>query len=323
MSSSSKKQLTILFVPLDTLGHIHASIGIAELLKQRGHRIVFGVATGWRGKISPYGFEEFLYGEEAKPSQIYIDFIKASADELRKSSYGQLAIFEHSVQRNLTNNVKYNDPFLRDLIKQIKPNIIIVDHYICQPAIVTAGVPWVWLMSSNPLGLNEENCPPRGSGYAADSDRQQWDEFRREFKRISDQNWEEVNQWVIEQGAPPLTKQMWPFFQNASPYLNLYLCPEELDYTELRPYPPKWIRCDALVRTSDICEFQIPEKLANKPGKLVFMSMGSFGSADLSLMTRLVNILAKSPHRFIISKGPLGDEYSLSNNMWGDKIVHR
>jgi UDP:flavonoid glycosyltransferase YjiC (YdhE family) len=49
--------------------------------------------------------------------------------------------------------------------------------------------------------------------------------------------------------------------------------------------------------------------------------MGSFGSADLSLMTRLVNILAKSPQRFIISKGPLGDEYSLSDNMWSDNIV--
>ncbi|CAF4037837.1 unnamed protein product [Adineta steineri] len=321
MALSSKKQLTILFLPLDTLGHIHASIGIAEPLKQRGHRIVFGIATGWKGKISPYGFEEILYGEDTQPAELYVNFIKACSAELRKSSYDQLAVFEHCVQRNLINSVKYNDPFFRDLIKQIKPDIIIVDHYFCQPAIVTAGVPWVWLMSSNPLGLNEENCPPRGSGYPADSDRQQWDEFRQEFKRISDPNWEELNQWLIERGAPPLTKQMWPLFQNASSYLNLYLCPEEIDYTDLRPYPPKWVRCDALVQTSDICDFQIPENLANKPGKLVYMSMGSFGSADLSLMTRLVNILAKSPNRFIISKGPLGDEYSLPDNIWGEKLV--
>ncbi|CAF1451234.1 unnamed protein product [Adineta ricciae] len=319
--SSSKQQLKILFVPLDTLGHINASIGIAEELKQRGHRIVFGIATGWKGKISPYGFEEFLYGEDTKPAQIYVDFIKACANELRKNSYDQLATFEHCVQRNLINSVQYNDPFLRDIIKQIQPDIIIFDHYFCQPAIVKAGIPWVWLMSSNPLGLNEENCPPRGSGYPANGDRQQWEEFRKEFKRISQPNWEELNQWVIEQDAPPLTKQMWPLFQNVSPYLNLYLCSKELDYTDLRSYPPKWIRCDALVRTSDICEFQIPEKLVNQSGKLIYLSMGSFGSADLSLMTRLVNILAKSPHRFLISKGPLGDEYSLPDNMWGENIV--
>ena len=317
----SKKSLTILFVPLDTLGHINASIGIAEPLKQRGHRIVFGIATGWRGKLAPYGFEEILFGEETEPAKLYVDFIKACSHELRKNSYDQLSIFEHRVQRNLIGSVQYNDPFFRDMIQQIKPDIIVVDHYICQPAIVTAGVPWVWLMSSNPLGLNEENSPPRGSGYPAEGDRQQWDEFRKEFKRISESNWEEVNQWVIERGAPPLTKDLWPLFQNASPYLNIYLCPADIDYTDLRPYPPKWIRCDALVRTTDITHFQIPEPLASKPGKLVYVSMGSFGSADLSLMTRLVHILAKSPHRFIISKGPLGDEYPLFDNMWGDKMV--
>lgn len=320
-SSSSKKQLTILVLPLDTLGHIHASIGIAESLKQRGHRIVFGIATGWREKISPYGFEEVLYGEDTKPAEIYVNFIKVCANELRKNPYDQLVIFENQVQRNLINSVKYNDPFFRDLIKQIKPDLIIVDHYFYQPAVVTAGIPWVWLLSSNPLGLNEENCPPRGSGYSVDSTREQWAEFRQEFKRIADPNWEDINQWATELGAPPLTKQMWPFFQNVSPYLNIYLCPEELDYTDLRPYPPKWIRCNALVQTSDICDFQIPEKLANKPGKLIYVSMGSFGSADLSLMTRLVNILAKSPHRFIISKGPVGDEYSLPDNMWGENMV--
>lgn len=114
---------------------------------------------------------------------------------------------------------------------------------------------------------------------------------------------------------------MWSFFQNPSPYLNIYLCPDELDYTDLRPYPPNWIRCNALVQTFEIYDFQIPEKLANKPGKLIYMLMSSFGSADLSLMTRLVNILTKSPHRFIISKGPVGDEYSLPDNIWGENMV--
>ncbi|CAF2406976.1 unnamed protein product [Rotaria sp. Silwood2] len=321
-SSSSKRQLTILFTPFDAFGHVHACIGIAEPLKQRGHRIVFGVAGGWQGKLLPYGFEEVLYGEETKPSQVHIDFIKNYASELRKNSYDQLAIFEHDSQRDFISMVKNDDPFLRDLVKKVKPDIIIVDHYVCQPSLVTAGVPWVWLMSANPLGLNEENCPPRGSGYPTDGDRSQWDEFRKELKRIYEPQWEEFNQWITEQGAPPLTKEMWPFFQNASPYLNLYLYPEETDYIDLRPNPPKWFRCDALVRTSESNdEFRLPEKLANKPGKLIFLSMGSFGSADLLLMKRLIDILEKSPHRFIISKGPLGDEYSLPDNMWGEKMV--
>jgi hypothetical protein len=86
---------------------------------------------------------------------------------------------------------------------------------------------------ANSLGLNEENCPPRGSGYPTDGDRNQWDKFRKEVKRIYDPLWKEFNQWIIEQGTPSLTKQMWPFLQNASPYLNIYLCPKEIDYIDL------------------------------------------------------------------------------------------
>ncbi|CAF3034014.1 unnamed protein product [Rotaria sp. Silwood2] len=321
-SSSSKKQLTILFTPFDGFGHVYGCIGIAEALKKRGHRIIFGVTTGWKGKLLPYGFEEILYGEETIPSQIHTNTIKLLGNELRKNSYGQLEIFHHHAQCSFVNMVKNGEPFLRDLVKKVKPDIIIIDHYVCQPSLVSAGVPWIWLFSANPLGLSEENCSPRNSGYATDSDRNQWDRFRKEVKRIYEPLWEEFNQWLIEQSASPLTKQMWPFFQNSSPYLNLYLYPEEIDYTDLRPSPLKWFRCNASVRTSESeDEFQLSENLANKPGKLIYMSMGTIGSADLSLMKRLIEILEKSPYRFIISKGPLGDEYALPDNMWGEKVV--
>ncbi|CAF1190757.1 unnamed protein product [Rotaria sp. Silwood1] len=321
-SSSPKKQLTILFTPIDGFGHVHACIGIAEALKKRGHRIVFGVAPGWKGKLLPYGFEEILYGEETKPSEIFTNIVKTFGNELRKNSYDQLEIFHNYAQCNFVNMAKNGDPLLLDLVKKVKPDIIIFDHYVCQPSLVTAGVPWIWLFSPNPLGLNEENCPPRNSGYPTDSDHNQWDRFRKEVKRIYEPLWEEFNQWLIEQSAPPLTKQMWPFFQNPSPYLNLYLYPEEIDYTDLRPSPLKWFRCNASVRTSESKdEFQLSENLTNKPGKLIYMSMGTIGSADLLLMKRLIEILGKSPHRFIISKGPLGDEYSLPDNMWGEKVV--
>ena len=38
-------------------------------------------------------------------------------------------------------------------------------------------------------------------------------------------------------------------------------------------------------------------------------------------MKRLVDILSKSKHRFIVSKGLLHSQYSLSDNMWGEKSV--
>jgi len=45
------------------------------------------------------------------------------------------------------------------------------------------------------------------------------------------------------------------------------------------------------------------------------------GAVDVQLMKRLLNILSKSKHRFIVSKGPLHDSYALLDNMWGQKSV--
>ena len=38
-------------------------------------------------------------------------------------------------------------------------------------------------------------------------------------------------------------------------------------------------------------------------------------------MRRLVDVLSRSPHRFIVSKGPQADEYALAANMWGAEFL--
>ena len=66
--------------------------------------------------------------------------------------------------------------------------------------------------------------------------------------------------------------------------------------------------------------FDVPASIAtsNDPAsKLVYLSLGSLGSADVDLMRRLVAVLGTTRHRYIVSKGPLADEYELPDNMWG------
>jgi MGT family glycosyltransferase len=53
----------------------------------------------------------------------------------------------------------------------------------------------------------------------------------------------------------------------------------------------------------------------------VYLSLGSLGSADVDLMRRLVDVLARTPHRYIVSKGPRADEFELADNMWGEARV--
>jgi len=102
-------------------------------------------------------------------------------------------------------------------------------------------------------------------------------------------------------GAEPIQKHF-PIYLNPSPYASIYMCPKELDYTDFRPNPPNWYHFETLVRSSNE-HFEIPVALRNLPGRLIYFSMGSIGCSDVSLMKRLIGILAKSLHRFIVSKG--------------------
>ena len=62
----------------------------------------------------------------------------------------------------------------------------------------------------------------------------------------------------------------------------------------------------------------VPESLRGGEGSLVYLSLGSLGSADVELMRRLVEVLAETPHRYIVSKGPRAGEIDLPDTMWGE-----
>ena len=73
--------------------------------------------------------------------------------------------------------------------------------------------------------------------------------------------------------------------------------------------PGNWLRLDSTVSLLDPTPaYVVPSKLANLPGELIFFSMGSLFSNCLPLMKRMVAMLAQLPYRFIVSKGPAGQE---------------
>ena len=82
---------------------------------------------------------------------------------------------------------------------------------------------------------------------------------------------------------------------------------------------PTWHRLESSVRQTEEA-WDVPEELAGE-GALVYLSLGSLGSADVELMRRLVAVLADTPHRYVVSKGPRADEFELPDNMWGEARV--
>jgi UDP:flavonoid glycosyltransferase YjiC (YdhE family) len=165
------------------------------------------------------------------------------------------------------------------------------------------GIPWIQLQSMTPIGNNTDNVPPFASGLPTDGDRGEWERFRKKDRELMEPYFEEVKAWVLENGGPELVWHR-PRLINDSPFANIYMYPLELDYTMHRPNPPNWYRFDTFVRSESNSEtFEIPKEIQNRPGKLVYFSLGTIGSGDLVLMKRLIGFLGKSSHRFIVSKG--------------------
>ncbi len=313
---------TIVFFPEGAFGPTNNCVGIGEQLKARGHRVVFIIEESFEGALAARGFAEALMRlgpkpqEEEVPGQFWKDFIRDNAPIFRKSTIEQLGEFIQPTWQALLDGSRYVQPRLLEILDEVRPDVVVEDNVPCFPAVVTAGVPWVRIVSCNPLELKDPDLPPVFAGYAA-TDRSSWDAFRSEYRRTHHEMWSDFNEWVQQEGAPALEPLE---FIHRSPYLNMYLYPQEADYPRSRPLDATWQRLDSCVRGGDPT-FELPAQLRDGDGALIYLSMGSLASADLGLMERLVGILGRLPHRFIVSKGPQHDRYELADNMWGAEFL--
>ncbi|GAB2481320.1 glycosyltransferase [Streptosporangium sandarakinum] len=313
--------LTILFMPESAYGPTNNCIGIGDILRKRGHRVVFAAEASWKGKLEALGFEEDLVDlappaeEEQDAGQFWKDFIRDTAPEYRKTTAEQLETVTKPIWEALIDGVKYCEPQLKEIIERVRPDVIVEDNVITFPALLTAGKPFVRIVSCNPLEARGENIPPVFSGLPS-GDRSEWDAFRAEYDRTHRELWSAFNEWCVEQGTEPLPDL--DFIHEGD--LNLYVYPEIADYTDARPLDERWHRLDSSVRETD-AEFELPESLASRDGALVYFSLGSLGSADVELMQRVIDVLATTPYRFIVSMGPLHEEIKLADNMWGAETV--
>ncbi len=318
-------QRTFLFMPESAYGPTNNCIGIGHRLRERGHRVVFAAEASWAGRLEALGFEEDLVHLAPPPDadepeqdagQFWTDFIRDTSPEFRKPTIEQLTTFVQPTWQALIDGAMYCEPQLREIIERTRPDVLVEDNVNCFPALLTSGKPFVRMASCNPLEMRGPDVAPVFSGYAAD-DRTGWDEFRAEYERTHRPMWAAYDEWVRSCGAPGLPDLD---FIHTSDHLNLYLYPEVADYTAARPLDSTWHRLDSSVRATDE-SFEVPESLRDGPGSLIYLSLGSLGSADVDLMRRLVAVLGTLPHRFIVSKGPQADTYELADNMWGAQQV--
>jgi len=320
------EQLTVLFLPESAYGPTNQCIGLGHKLLQRGHRVVFAAESSWKGKLEALGFVEDLVdlapppadGDDQDAGQFWKDFIRETAPEFRKPTIEQLETFVKPTWQALIDGAMYCEPQLKAIVERVKPDVVVEDNVLCFPALMTSGAPFVRVVSCNPLEMRGPGIAPTFSGYAQDN-KGPWPAFIDQYRSTHFEMWSAFNEWVQQQGAPALPELE---FIHESEAANLYVYPKEADYTDVRPLNDTWHRMDSSVRETDD-NYQLPEKVRNRPegSALIYLSLGSLGSADVALMKRLVDVLGKTPHRFIVSKGPQHDEFELADNMVGAEFL--
>ena len=109
---------TIVFFPEGAFGPTNNCVGIGQVLRARGHRVVFIVEESFAGTLEAKGFEERLMRLGPKPEveeipgQFWIDYIRDTAPVFRKPTIEQLGEFIAPTWRALVDGAMYVDAAL-------------------------------------------------------------------------------------------------------------------------------------------------------------------------------------------------------------------
>jgi MGT family glycosyltransferase len=310
---------TIAFFPEGAYGPTNNCAGIGAVLRERGHRVVFIVEESFAGTLEARGFEERLMRlgpppeQEEAPGQFWKDFIRDTAPVFRRPTIEQLEHFIAPTFKALIDGAAYVDERVREIIDELEPDVIVEDNVVGFPALPASGRPWVRIVSCNPAELKDELVPPVFSGYPS-GDRRGWREYWEEYRRTIGPLHAEHDALHRERGAEGLPELE---LIGTSPWLNMYLYPRELDYRRAAGPAGRWLAIESCVRAP---ESDWDPGDDDRP--LVYLSLGSLGSADVELMQRLIDTLAESPDlRVVVSLGPQHELLRLPSHMEGAEYL--
>lgn len=258
-----------------------------------------------------------------------------------------------SMQKSMSAELVDNYDSYVAKIDSLAPDMVVVDAYYVPPCIVNIKVPWVRLYTANPMSITRPKLPGNVRPPPMTGFRLMTKEARAKLRQDNPEKWQSMlDEWqeattrivdsiknadgtlfkfLEEHGCPPLEPGQQA---HDSPHLNLYLFPKELDYDQdddILEYPPRWFRCDSLIRNSDkpalidetrIWGEKLKQAMDNKK-EMIFFSLGSIASGDVCLMKRFVEMFKHDKQRlYVISKGVNGDKYELDpDNMIGGNYI--
>jgi MGT family glycosyltransferase len=309
---------TIALFPEAAFGPALNCVGIAQALREMGHKPVFICDRGFKGVFEKYGFPEYLVNMSGDMSdedvaKFWENFISEHLPHFHLSPTEQIPTYVVPVWEAIVDSAIFAEPGLRQHLETIQPDLVCVDNVILFPAIKRAGVPWVRIISCSENEIPDPDIPPHLSGCGED-EKACFEAFESAFLKAIEPTHARFNEFLATVEHPPYPPGQ--FFE-ASPWLNLLLYPEPLKFKRQRPLNAKRFQyLEGCVREEG--GYQVPSFAKSQGGKLIYVSFGSLGANDLELYRRMIKAFGKSPHRYLMN---VGDHKAKYEDMPGNVIL--
>ena len=309
---------TIVLFPEAAFGPALNCVGIAQALRDMGHKPVFVCDRGFKGVFEKYGFPEYLVNmsgdmSDEEVAKFWENFIAEHLPNFRLSPIEQIPTYVVPVWEAIVDSAIIAEPGLAKHLDAIKPDLVCVDNVILFPAIKRAGAPWIRIISCSENEIPDPDIPPHLSG-CGEKEKACFETFDRAFLNAIGPTHDRFNQFLASVGHKPYP--LGQFFE-ASPFLNLLLYPEPLKFKRRNPLDPKRFQyLEGCVREEG--GYDLPRFAKNEGGKLVYVSFGSLGANDIDLYRRMIAAFGKTPHRYLMN---IGDHKAKYENVPGNVIL--
>ena len=318
MAGKSNGIPTVAFFPEASFGAALNCVGIAQALRARGARPVFICHAGFSGVFADYGFQEVPLPvdevlTDSERQTYWQDFVNRHLPHFRLSPLDQIETYVAPTWEAIVDTAIKAEAPLRQVLARLKPDAVVLDNVVMFPAIASAGVPWVRVVSCAETELPDADVPPYLSGLAAE-DTAGRAEFEQRYQAAVSPAHERYNGFRAALGMRRLPSGM---FLEPSPWLNLLLTPEIVKRQRATPLDAKkFDYLEGCVREEG--PFDVPV-LPRNGGPLVYVSFGSLGAMDVELMERMIAVFSTLPARFLVNVGGFRDTYrSVPDNVFVD-----
>lgn len=296
---------TIAFFPEASFGAALNCVGIARALKERGARPVFICHAGFTGIFADYGFQEYHLpvSGAAVPEDYWQDFIRRHLPHFDLDPIDQIETYVAPTWEAIVDTAVQAEAPLRALLNRLRPDAVVLDNVVMFPAIARAGCPWIRVISCAETELPDPDLPPYLSGLAA-GDVAGRGAFLDRYERAVGPAHARYNAFRAEQGLAPLDEGL---FLEPSPYHNLLLAPSILRHDRALPLDPaRFTFLEGCVRQE--APYEVPD-FPGGGGPLIYVSFGSLGAMDVTLIERMLAVFATFPARFLVNVGGFRDAY--------------